>query len=257
MVKNKILTRECPAARITLAAAALLAALIFLSSSDATLDGIFHRVRGGETLWGISKAYGVSVEEIRGANRDLRNTNLIRPGQRIFIPSADRIHAVEPMARQMRAILRQGRSNRWEYIVIHHSATASGSARLFDIHHRRRGFRTLGYHFVIANGTDNTSDGEIETGFRWERQWDGAHTKGNTNRVGIGICLVGNFENCPPSSKQMDALIRLTTQLAYRYDIPLANIKGHKDFVNNTTKCPGRNFPWSEFRKALRERGIR
>lgn len=257
MVKNRTHIRKYAPARRMLAVTVLSAVLIFLSSSDATLDGIVHRVRAGETLWGISRTYGVSVGKIREANKELKHTNLIRPGQRIFIPSADRIRAVEPMTRQMREILRQGRSARWEYIVIHHSATATGSAKTFDIHHRRRGFRTLGYHFIVANGTDNTRDGEIETGFRWERQWDGAHTKGNANRVGIGICLVGNFENSTPGRKQMDALIQLTTHLAYKYDIPLANIKGHKDFVSNTTKCPGRNFPWAEFRKALRERGIR
>jgi N-acetylmuramoyl-L-alanine amidase len=110
---------------------------------------------------------------------------------------------------------------------------------------------------VVANGTDNTPDGKIETGFRWKRQWEGAHTKGNMNRVGIGICLVGNFEKTTPTKKQMDSLVQLTTHLAYKFDIPLENIKGHKDFVNNTTKCPGKNFPWEDFYKALNGRGIR
>ncbi len=251
--------RKYASARRIMLFAAVSAVLVFFSISYANLDGTEHTVREGETLWGISRTYGVSVEKIRGANSQLIDTSLIRPGQRIFIPGARIIR--ETPTPQIRQILRQGWSDRWEYIVIHHSATEIGSARLFhQAHLSRRGFqRGLGYHFVIANGTDSTRDGQIQTypGIRWQRQWDGAHTRGRTNSVGIGICLVGNFENSTPSRRQMDALIQLTTHLAYKYDIPLASIKGHKDFVNNTTKCPGRNFPWAEFRKALRERGIR
>ncbi len=231
--------------------------LVFLSNSYATLDGVYHRVSEGETLWGISRTYGVSIDRIRESNKELARTNVIRPGQRIFIPNVDKIMSVEPLTRQMREILRQGWPDRWEYIIIHHSATSTGSARLFDRNHRQRGFRTLGYHFVIGNGTDNVRDGQIETGFRWERQWDGAHTKGSMNRQGIGICLVGNFENSRPSARQMESLIQLTTHLAYKYNIPQQNILGHSDCVNNTTKCPGKNFPWTDFRRALRERGIR
>ena len=40
----------------------------------------------------------------------------------------------------------------WRYVVLHHSATDSGSAAEFDKLHRRRGWDELGYHFVITNG---------------------------------------------------------------------------------------------------------
>ncbi len=234
--------------------------LVLFTGAHATIEGVYHTVRSGETLWGISNAYGVSVDRIREANRELARTNLIRPGQRIFIPSAEAVLVVEHPTPQIQQILRQGWSNRWKYIIIHHSATDIGSAALFHRAHLARGFnRGLGYHFVIANGTDNTRSGQIQTspGLRWRRQWDGAHTRGEMNRVGIGICLVGNFDKNTPGRSQMDSLVQLTTHLAYKYDIPLENIKGHKDCVNNTTRCPGENFPWDDFRKALRERGIR
>ncbi|MFQ5589758.1 MAG: peptidoglycan-binding protein, partial [Phycisphaerae bacterium] len=59
---------------------------------------------------------------------------------------------------------RRGRiSPRWTTIVIHHSATETGGASLFDRFHRKRGWDGLGYHFVIGNGTD-TPDGLIEVG---------------------------------------------------------------------------------------------
>ncbi len=235
----------------------LLVVFMLWSSSHATVDGVYHIVKPGDTLWGISKAYKVGIETIRQANSGLAGSNIIRPGQRIFIPKAESVMAAAPPDREMREILRQGTSNRWEYVIIHHSATSIGSARLFDRSHRKRGFRTMGYHFVIGNGTDNSADGEIEPGLRWRLQWEGAHTSGNMNYVGIGICLVGNFEDSVPTKKQMASLVRLVTHLAYNHNIPLENIRGHKDCVNNTTKCPGKNFPWEDFRKILRERGIK
>ena len=62
----------------------------------------------------------------------------------------------------------------WKYIVIHHSATDSGSAASFDRSHRKRGWDGLGYHFVIGNGR-GTGDGVVEVGYRWTRQVTGAH----------------------------------------------------------------------------------
>src|SRR4051812_3753672 len=54
-------------------------------------------------------------------------------------------------------------ANQWQYIVIHHSATPSGSAAAFDRMHRAKGWDELGYHFVIGNGT-MSGDGQIEVG---------------------------------------------------------------------------------------------
>ena len=226
---------------------------IFLGSRGS----IRHTVRSGDTLWGISRAYGVSLHEISRVNANLSERDFIRPGDEIIIPGRRSFPVVEPLTRQVHQILDQGAPGRWEYIVIHHSATDAGSARLFDRHHRTaRGFRAMGYHFVVGNGTDNAFDGEIQTGLRWRRQWDGAHTQGHMNYVGIGICLVGNFENTRPTPRQMEALIRLTAHLAYKYGVPLENIRGHRDFASNHTRCPGRNFPWEYFRRELAARGI-
>ncbi len=216
---------------------------------------VFHVVKRGDTLWGISRSYGVDLGKIRAVNEELARTDVIKPGQRVVVPASVPL-VIEPLTRQVSGILGLGVSERWEYIVVHHSATDVGGAARFERHHIRvRGVQSLGYHFVIGNGTD-TGDGQIETGSRWRRQLDGAHTQGNANRVGIGICLVGNFENSRPTRRQMDALINLVTHLAYKYDIPLENIKGHGDF-DRTTRCPGRNFPWLEFKGELMRRGVR
>ncbi|NIA07953.1 MAG: hypothetical protein GWP14_10055 [Actinobacteria bacterium] len=146
-------------------------------------------------------------------------------------------------------------SNRWKYIIIHHSATAEGGAKRFDIAHRNNGWDELGYHFVIGNGSD-TRDGKIEVGPRWYEQKHGAHCRvpGDTtnkyNKHGIGICLVGNFDYKPPSRKQMQALIRLTKGLLKETRLPVSAVHFHRDFKG--TDCPGRYFPYEEFKRALR-----
>lgn len=44
---------------------------------------VYHTVRQGDTLWGIARQYGASIQRIKGLN-DLRSNNL-RPGQRIRV----------------------------------------------------------------------------------------------------------------------------------------------------------------------------
>jgi murein DD-endopeptidase MepM/ murein hydrolase activator NlpD len=51
-------------------------------------SGVYHTVRRGETLWRISKTYGVSLAEIMEAN-DLENYD-IGVNQRLLIPGATR-----------------------------------------------------------------------------------------------------------------------------------------------------------------------
>lgn len=49
------------------------------------IDGVYHCVKRGQTLWRISKTYGVSLDEIVRINR-IPNVRRIRTGQLIFIP---------------------------------------------------------------------------------------------------------------------------------------------------------------------------
>lgn len=130
----------------------------------------------------------------------------------------------------------------WRWIVIHHSATPSGSAAVFDKMHRAKGWDELGYHFVIGNGTDS-GNGQIEVGPRWPKQKWGAHAKTPDNRFndyGIGICLVGNFDIERPTSQQLQSLAKLTAYLMRAYHISASNVLGHRD--TKPTDCPGRNM---------------
>ncbi|MFH1024731.1 MAG: peptidoglycan recognition family protein [Planctomycetota bacterium] len=141
----------------------------------------------------------------------------------------------------------------WRYIVVHHSHTTVGNAAIFGKYHREvRGWENgLGYNFVIGNGT-GSGDGEVETGPRWRRQLVGAHA-GNKeyNETGIGICLVGDFEESRPTARQMVALKTLARWLMERYHIPASRVRRHSDVREGDTKCPGRFFPFHDFVNAL------
>ncbi len=148
----------------------------------------------------------------------------------------------------------------WQWIVVHHSASDRGSAAIFDDWHRNsRHWDELGYHFVIGNGT-NSGDGLVEIGSRWPKQKHGAHCKvwnrEEYNQVGVGICLVGNFDKTRPSRAQMDALVRLVDWLSARYRIDDAHIIGHGHVCD--TRCPGRYFSFGElFGQLHARRGAR
>lgn len=143
----------------------------------------------------------------------------------------------------------------WDTIVIHHSATDTGSAALFHANHRARGMSNgLAYHFVIDNGTAGTRDGFIETGDRWRQQLPGGHCRqAEINDTGIGICLVGDFTDRQPTEKQLDALVLLVRGLQEQFQIAPENVVGHGTILGEFSECPGRSFPWDEFRKRLQE----
>ena len=133
----------------------------------------------------------------------------------------------------------------WKYIVIHHSFTPSGNEAIFDRCHKQRGWLGVGYHFVIGNGR-GSGDGGVEVTFRWEQQIHGAHAGVKEyNEHGIGICLVGDFQNGYPTDRQMASLAALVNYLQGRCSIPTANILLHRHIKN--TSCPGRNFPFYDF----------
>ena len=132
----------------------------------------------------------------------------------------------------------------WSSVVLHHSATRGGNVASIDAVHREHKDRFgnpwlgIGYHFVVGNGRQ-MADGAIEPTFRWLEQLAGAHAGSRDfNESGIGICLIGNFDERAPTAKQMAALRELLQALTQRYAIP------HRDV--QTTLCPGWLFPWDQ-----------
>jgi N-acetyl-anhydromuramyl-L-alanine amidase AmpD len=140
--------------------------------------------------------------------------------------------------------------NRWKFIIVHNSGTRQGSARVFDYYHRhvRRMRNGLAYHFVIGNGT-STRNGQIEIGDRWTRQMRGGHVHSDyMNNIGLGICLVGDFNRDQPTRAQLEACEELIKYLQERCGAKM-QVRPHRE-VNPprwATDCPGDVFPYGWF----------
>ena len=52
-----------------------------------------HIVVKGDTLWKISRNYGVSFEELKKVNAHLANPEYIVPGMKIFIPNSKKMES--------------------------------------------------------------------------------------------------------------------------------------------------------------------
>lgn len=138
----------------------------------------------------------------------------------------------------------------WKFVILHHTATQSGSVQSIHEAHQRRvdssgnPWKGIGYHFVIGNG-QGMGDGEVQPTFRWKEQISGAHAGiRQYNDFGIGVCLVGNFEEAGPTSAQVDAVSRLISELRTQFGIQNDQILKHGDL--KATACPGRHFPFQE-----------
>lgn len=111
-------------------------------------------------------------------------------------------------------------------LVVHCSATRAASdigAAEIDKWHRSRGWRKIGYHYVIRR------DGTCERG-RAEAEI-GAHTQGH-NSTSIGICMVGGLgvdggAEANFTAPQYQALEGLLGDLLQRY--PESEVLGHRD----------------------------
>ncbi len=142
--------------------------------------------------------------------------------------------------------------DRWQGIVIHHSASPHGSGETLDAQHRGMGLNGLGYHFVISNG-NGASDGELHVGRRWLEQSPGAHTAGPEgdwyNLNTIGVCLVGDGDRRDFTPAQMQRLIQTVNELQRRLDIPASGVRLHRELAG--TSSPGLRFPVASFREQL------
>ena len=204
-------------------------------------QNLYHTVAPGETLWRIAKMYGVDQDVLASVN-SISNVRDMNIGTKLYIPdAAPRRHVITLYP-----------SSKWKYIIIHHSATEIGNAEIFNMAHKNRGWQEVGYDFVVDNSTSGKADGQIETGPRWTKQIDGAHCKASfMNEKGIGICLVGNFSKGKPTAAQMSSLVHLVNILRKYYNIPKSRILGHGQVSGAKTECPGKLFPWKEFRSRL------
>lgn len=271
--------------------AILFSILFFQPLAHAEVPQVIHQVRSGESLWNISRQYKVPVQEIIRINhlRNPRSLDVGQKlripdrGYRTRSKPADSgappkvapaVSPDEPRVLDLPFKPQQGdlsderfkelnqicaldtdgnKLYQWQYIVIHHSATPNGGARAFDYYHRakRHMQNGLAYHFVIDNGNGGP-DGRVEAGSRWKKQIRGGHSSNqDINEIGIGICLVGNFENNRPSRRQMASLVALVKYLQGLTGISSSNVILHREVKQKSTLCPGHLFPADDFRNQL------
>ncbi len=147
--------------------------------------------------------------------------------------------------------------NRWKHIVIHHSAGNFGTIEFLQQVHRDRQsgdpIDAIPYHYVVGNG-NGLQLGEVASDWRQDFNIWGTHVSANNmsrNFLGIGICLIGNFENNGVPEKQFEALVSLTKNLMSEHSIPAQNVVFHGKIEGESTKCPGKNFPFDRFTDAI------
>lgn len=119
-------------------------------------------------------------------------------------------------------------------IIIHCSATKVDQpfiAKDIDKWHKQRGWKGIGYHYVIL------LDGTVESG-RPEAEI-GAHTLGQ-NANSVGICYIGGLDSAGKpkdtrTDQQKKTLKNLVSELLKKY--PGSTVHGHNEFANKACPC--------------------
>jgi hypothetical protein len=142
----------------------------------------------------------------------------------------------------------------WPYIIIHHAAMEDGNANdwlaikkwhtgqignpdstSLDYNpYIKKPDRDIGYHFGIEK-----VNARLVYQIGRSIDWDGAHTIG-MNRIALGICVIGNFDVAIPTDEHYFLCASLCRALMYKFEIPIINIKPHRDYATKT--CPGKLF---------------
>ena len=217
---------------------------------------ITYVVQKGESLGLIAKRFGISSGDLAMINK-ISRPDLIKVGQKLTIPLSANRHlatsnTIDSSTLSQLDSIRPS-AGKWQRIIIHHSATPIDDAVNMHKVHLARGMKNgLAYHFVISNGSRKANDGEIYLSNRWKQQLDGGHVKKHSaNKTSIGICLIGNFEVCPPTSKQLSALEGLCEYLMKRCNLGVNDVTTHTVFHPKHTVCPGKYFSLSGLRRRL------
>ena len=130
----------------------------------------------------------------------------------------------------------------WKPSLVDWERNPNGSywMNVIDRYHRSKGWKGVGYHFVIMpNGLIFVGRGLNEVG---------AHTVGQNERM-IGVCLLGNFDDEVIEEPQWISMKYLLSFLLYRFDLKPHNIFFHRQFANKT--CPGRRLVLSDIRVVI------
>lgn len=121
------------------------------------------------------------------------------------------------------------------YIAIHHSLTdnipGGSDVEAFARYHvETNDWPGIGYHYVID------ADGTV---YKCNSATTKSYHVGKHNRFSLGVCLVGDFSNYPPTDIQYQATKELIQQLINAYGVTVDNVLGHSEFEGyKWKKCP-------------------
>lgn len=68
---------------------------VLFSFSTVWAAPLTHTVKSGDTMWKIAMRYEIGVSEIINANPEIKDPNLIYPGQKINVPNINDIKTLE------------------------------------------------------------------------------------------------------------------------------------------------------------------
>lgn len=148
----------------------------------------------------------------------------------------------------------------WRFIILHHSLTKDSGTVSWDAirhyHKHVRKWDDIGYHF----GVELVGETYQYMLGRHVRE-NGAHTKAlGMNSLGLGVCLVGNFDVAPVPIDQWNKALWLCKWLCDGFDIEEHNVLGHREVgamigkdwkAGEFKSCPGKNFNLNRFRTDL------
>ncbi len=127
-------------------------------------------------------------------------------------------------------------------IVIHHSATKTGSAEAYARWHtQNNGWPGVGYHYVVEQ------DGTVK---KTNNLTTISYHCGRSNRISVGVCCTGEYNVFRLPLQMLETTADLCTELFKGLPwLTLRNIVRHQDCVGYKNKhCPGDLFPMDELR---------
>ena len=122
-------------------------------------------------------------------------------------------------------------------LTVHHTGEHGNWADLPDIeivqriekyHRNEKEWAAIGYHFLVGK------DGRIYEGR--PARYQGAHVS-TQNENNLGISVIGDFMNRPPSSRQLSALKAFLDDKRKEYGVGRGRVYGHRDL--HASLCPG------------------